>query len=370
LDRMALMLIFVSTDALKSGWTYFEAGYGLHKLGSANIYCLPGTDKAALPSPFNILQNRNLHSAREVGLLVRQINERLDGRMSENVTKQDFDRVFRKPSLGQIDTTPRLAELVESIIVTTVGPHNSYDIFSETCKELGYPVSTATATYSGHRDWCSTGVRISVEEPDLDRLEKEIEINEKMRQAGVVEITEIGSKWRSPDILDFDRTIRRPVAEIDDYNVEVRTRNDDIRRRNDEKKVQPRGCSFTLVPIDIAAPTMIVDGWLAETTIPPPLDIEIKLLSEVACESRGEAIGVKIHGSQLSLLRDGTLLWIERAVVALEPSRLVNPTTLRLKAREGLTLKLSDFQIEDLLSTLCELNILSLPVRHHGRRRR
>src|ERR1044071_614928 len=33
LDRMSLMLIFVSSEALKSGWTYFEAGYGLHKLG-------------------------------------------------------------------------------------------------------------------------------------------------------------------------------------------------------------------------------------------------------------------------------------------------------------------------------------------------
>jgi hypothetical protein len=71
LDRMSLMLIFVSSEALKSGWTYFEAGYGLHKLGTANIYCLPGTDKAALPSPFNIVQNRNLHSPRDVGLLIR-----------------------------------------------------------------------------------------------------------------------------------------------------------------------------------------------------------------------------------------------------------------------------------------------------------
>ncbi len=51
LDTMSLMVIFVSSEALKSGWTYFEAGYGLHKLGTANIYCLPGTDKAVLPSP-------------------------------------------------------------------------------------------------------------------------------------------------------------------------------------------------------------------------------------------------------------------------------------------------------------------------------
>src|ERR1022692_627560 len=85
LDRMSLMLIFVSVDALKSGWTYFEAGYGLHKLNTANIYCLPGADKAALPSPFNILQNRNLHSAREMNLLVQQINERFSSTLLESV---------------------------------------------------------------------------------------------------------------------------------------------------------------------------------------------------------------------------------------------------------------------------------------------
>src|SRR4051794_11024211 len=38
LDRMKLMLIFASPDALKSQWTYFEAGYGLKTLGAATIY--------------------------------------------------------------------------------------------------------------------------------------------------------------------------------------------------------------------------------------------------------------------------------------------------------------------------------------------
>src|ERR1022692_3483108 len=72
LDRMSLMLIFVSTEALKSGWIYFEAGFGFHKLGSAKIYCLPGADKGSLPSPFNILQTRNLHSHRDISLLIKQ----------------------------------------------------------------------------------------------------------------------------------------------------------------------------------------------------------------------------------------------------------------------------------------------------------
>jgi len=112
LDRMSLMLIFVSSEALTSGWTYFEAGYGLHKLGAANIYCLPGIDKASLPRPFDIIQNRNLHSAREVALLVRQINEILGGRMVEVVTKEEFDQIFKKPVIGRVEIEPGFDRLV------------------------------------------------------------------------------------------------------------------------------------------------------------------------------------------------------------------------------------------------------------------
>lgn len=169
LDRMSSMLIFVSSEALKSGWTYFEAGYGLHKLNSAKIYCLPGTDKGSLPSPFNILQNRNLHSAKDISLLIRQCNEELGASLAESVSQEEFERIFKKPLMVRLETGPSFERLVRNVIVSTTGPANSAEIFSEVCQKKGLAVSAvpeeelppAGQTVSPQDIFFSTGLRLS-----------------------------------------------------------------------------------------------------------------------------------------------------------------------------------------------------------------
>jgi hypothetical protein len=369
LDRMSLMLIFVSSEALKSGWTYFEAGYGLHKLRTAKIYCLPGTDKAALPSPFNILQNRNLHSAREVALLMRQVNEVFGGKMDESVSKEAFDRVFKRPALGQVESGPPFEEVVESVTLETVGPHDSIEIFSRVCRDLSFPVSVVE-----RRGWraagerYSTGVRIAVEPPDQEELLSEFEITDDVRKAGRARVLEYSNGW-SPfrervDLLS-ESTIRT-LRQIEAQNTRIRKTNARIERENAKLRAEPRPCEFTISPINVTVPITIIDKWIAEANSSEPISVEMKLRSEVIFERQIEAISAKIHGSHVALREDGTLLWAELIVSTLS----AEDGRIRLNATDGKATRLASFRLPELMSTLIELNILSLPPQRGSKRRR
>src|SRR5207244_8996315 len=255
------------SEALKSGWTYFEAGYGLHKLKTANIYCLPGTDKAALPRPFDMLQNRNLHSAREVGLLIRQVNETLRGKMDESLSKEAFERIFKKPSLGRVETGPRFEQLVESVTVTISGPHDSIDIFSRVCRDNGFPVSAVESSrWATAEERCSTGLRISVERPEEEELLSEFEITADIRKRGQAEVIEYSDGWQPYDEGSYmrrDATIRT-VREIESENRRVRKENARRKAENAKRRAEPRACEFTLSPINVAVPIAIIDLWIAD----------------------------------------------------------------------------------------------------------
>lgn len=367
LDRMHLMLIFVSSEALKSGWTYFEAGYGLHKLNTANIYCLPGTDKAALPSPFNILQNRNLHSAHEVGLLIRQINGLLSSKLDENVTKQEFDGIFKKASLGQIETGPSFEQIVESVTVKALGPPDAIEAFSRVCRNHGLPISVVATDSSDREGRCSTGVRMVVDVPWTDDEKEEFIITDDIRRKGEDWIEIFGDEWRKARPRSFDAETRS-IAEIETNNAKIRKENEKIREKNAKTLVKPRDCEFVLSPINVSLPISTVNHWLDEVGIRKPIVAEIKLLDEVVCESRVEAISAKIYESQLSLQEDGTLLWAERIILRLHSDGVRE--FLTLTAPDANVTSLSDFHLQDLVGTLFELNILSVPAQRGMRRKR
>ena len=363
LDRMSLMLIFVSSEALKSGWTYFEAGYGLHKLGAAKIYCLPGTDKAALPSPFNILQNRNLHSARDVSLLVSQINAALGARINDAVTKEEYDRIFRRPAVGFVQSGPSFDELVESITVKALGPHDSIEAFSRVCRSLGAPVSNIGArSAEGKDERYSTGVRLAVDLPEMEELESEFEISLTMRRDGFAAVEEWGDHWREP--LPWQSGERRSIREIEAHNAVVRRENAKVRRENAERAAEPRECVFVLSPINFAVSVEIVDQWLREVGVQRELIAEVRLHEGVTCESKAEAVSAKIHGSELSLRDDGALLWSDTMTVGLprHNGRELTVTTLRPDT------VLNGFKLPELVTALFELNILARPVQKRRRR--
>src|SRR5579871_1999256 len=220
LDRMSLMLIFVSDEALQSRWTYFEAGYGFHKLKTANIYCLPGTGKAMLPSPFNIIQNRNLHTPNELGLLIRQINVRLGYKLVENVTKQEFDEIFKRPSLGSIETGPSFEQVVESVTVNAIGPHDSIEVFSRVCRSQRLPVSVGAKDSSYREERYSTGVRTVVHIPLIENENREFILTDEMRNKGEAWVSIDGDEWRKARPHSFD-AVTRSIAEIEANNAKL-----------------------------------------------------------------------------------------------------------------------------------------------------
>lgn len=369
LDRMNLMLLFASADALKSSWTYFEAGYGLHKLETVKIYCLPGTDKATLPSPFNILQNRNLHSARDISLLIKQINETLGARINEVVVAEDYNRIFKRPNVGRVSLSPRLEFLLDSVEIEALGPPNSAEEFRNVCERLGLQVSTTDVMSewgADHEELCSTGVRLSVPKSDLSNTEDEFEITDQMRKAGYAQIAEFGGSWFPAGTDGCFRKKTVSIEDIEMHNEELRKLNRAIEAKNAEELNRPKNCSFKLSPINFSVPSGVVDGWWHATGNRPRMELRIKFLPGIRAETRAEAITAKIHGSPLSLRNDGTLLWEERIVVRLGPNTAGPIITARPVDENSASL--SDFHVEELVSTLFELGIVSSSQRSGKRR--
>lgn len=369
LDRMSLMLIFVSSEALKSGWTYFEAGYGLHKLGSAKIYCLPGTEKGSLPTPFNILQNRNLHSVRDVGLLIKQCNEELGATLKESVSQEEFDRIFKKPLTVKLETGPSFEQLVRSVTVSATGPANSAEIFSTVCQKKGFAVSRVP-DYESRDAFVSTGLRLSIAQPDFEKLSDELVVDKSVHGSESLRIREQFGIWV---LLEEDEYAWKAQtispAELEAYNAKIREKNEEKRRRNDANKLKPRACSFELAANNIQVPIGIIDDWMVGAKIGTSLVTQIKLKPEVQRETRIEAITAKIHGSELSLRNDGKYLWGTRTIVEI---KWINyrDFDLELTSVNRAATPLSEFQIQELVVSLFEQKIISLPTQRSGTRRK
>jgi hypothetical protein len=158
----------------------------------------------------------------------------------------------------------------------------------------------------------------------------------------------------------------RTVRQIEAQNTRVRKENARLENENAKVRMAPRSCEFILSPINIAVPIEIIDYWIAEAKPRQPIGVEIKLNTEAILERRIEAISAKIHGSDVSLRDDGTLLWAESVIATLDKdNRNVTLTTANAN-RSNIT----DFGIPELVSTLFELNILSVPAPRGFKRKR
>jgi hypothetical protein len=372
LDRMDLMLVFISSEALKSGWTYFEAGYGLHKLSSARIYCLSGTDKGSLPPPFNILQNRNLHSPKDVSLLIKQCNEEFHAAMQERVTQQEFDRIFKKPSMVQIESGPKFEELVQSVKVIAVGPPNSSELFGAACEKHGLFVSEGTGSYD--RDYfISTGVKFSVAHLEIDEdFESEVPISEEDRKAGTMMVRKIRELLRPADDQRDWQNQQIQVEEVDAYNAKLRDKNEAQQKKNEALKIGTRQCEFELAPTNISIPIAVIDEWVRSSILASPIEILVYLQRSVERETRMEAITAKIHGSEISLRSDGLFQWKDNARINIKWTHqnewYLGDFDLWIGAFTNATL-LSEINLPDIVTALFNLNVIALPTQRNRRRR-
>jgi hypothetical protein len=302
-----------------------------------------------------------------VGLLIRQINERLTSKLDESVTKKDFDGIFKRVPLGQIETGPSFEQIIESVTVDALGPCDAKEVFSGICRSQDLPVSVV-ATDSEYREGrCSTGVRMTVGVPFTDHEEEEFIVTDEIRRERKAEVSIYSDdRWRKPRPFEGGCVIRSLDA-IEKHNAAIRKENEKIRKKNAKTLAEPRDCEFVLSPINVSLSISIVDSWLQEAGIRKPVVVEVRLQDEVLCEGRIEAISAKIHGSELLLREDGTLLWAGRIILGLcsEGSGI-----LTLTAADVSVARLSDFRLQDLISTLFQLNILSAPAQRSTRRKR
>ncbi|MEQ1751818.1 MAG: toll/interleukin-1 receptor domain-containing protein [Prosthecobacter sp.] len=373
LDRMTLMLVFISPKALESGWTYFEAGYGLHKLDSANIYCLPGCEKAKLPSPFNLLQNRNLHSAKDVSLLIQGINIRLGAKLKEVVTKSEFDQVFKAREMGQVSLRVPLEQLIESVRIDLLGPANSIECFSEVCSELNLPNSQASKDINDYKSssWscrCSTGVRLQVEDPIFgywsrewysSEVGKPIDLNEAVMKAKGIYVHEVSEyNWMNAG-NDSDAEFKS-LKEIRIYNKRSEERIEAKRKERLSLEAGPRSCVLIISPLNFDLALSIADLWLAKSKASGPMKTTIHLSNDVNVEMRTEVLAAKIHGSEIGMGDDGTLICQNDLHLNLSwnDDAPIDASGYSLTIKTSEVKPLSSFGIESLVSNLTELKVI------------
>ena len=358
LDRMTFMLVFASIESLESSWTYFEAGYGLNKLRAVHIYCLPGTQKDKLPPPFNLLQNRNLHSAHDLKLLIQQINGALDRKLNDSVTKQDFDSIFAKKSVVRVKTGPSFQDLVKAVIVKATGPGDSMEIFSRVCVRLSTP-DTAVPEPSDYKmieRFSSGGVRLGVSEVRLPMMEGLIEITQEARERGEMEVyVRHNDQWSGDDDLFFGKHAWKTVGEVETHNSVVRERNEKAAKERERILAQPRKCEFLISPRNLDISIATVDEWLSEAEISQPKSIHITLKNDFICEHQVHEIGAKIFETPISLRENGTLSWPGGFEVIL-PSQGAREIVVR--PPESQPAKLADFNLLELVTTLSSLEII------------
>jgi hypothetical protein len=209
-------------------------------------------------------------------------------------------------------------------------------------------------------------VRIAVKTPGEEELLREFEITDDIRKDGKAKVIEYSNGWQPYDqrlYIPFEPTIRS-VREIEVQNAKVRKENARLTDENAKRTIAPRPCVFVLSPINVLVPIGIIDSWVADAKPNQPIGAELELDNEVLIEDRIEAISAKIHGSQLSLREDGTLLWSGSVIATLKRKKgMLSLATADNRSNIG------DFHIPDLISTLFELNILSLPAQRGKRKR-
>jgi len=110
LNDAKIMFVFVTDNSVKSGWTYFEAGYAYSK----EIKVVPigiGIDIETIGGPLGLLQGFNLLSYDSMNNIISIINQTFEFHFEESYTESDFSEVMN--SFPQLD---KYAISVEDVV--------------------------------------------------------------------------------------------------------------------------------------------------------------------------------------------------------------------------------------------------------------
>jgi len=402
LDHMNLMLIFASDAALKSGWTYFEAGYGLCRTEAASVYCLPGQDRGKLPPPFNVLQNRNLHSARDLGLLIKHINDVLDVRLNETVSPKEFEKIFRRSAAIDVRSSIGIAEVVASIHAFAEMKPGSAEAFARTCN-----THQLTCTIRGgwgdrwfrerdddvwHTNWTNsflgaecahaTGISVAIRKASIIPLLNEIKIDDNTRKKGycfaprfngdsigqIVDWSLIGEEWRAE--LKYNKL---SLADLETHNEKIRADNERARERNALEQAGPFPAEIVVSPKAPSVSINAVNEWLAANKEKVPISIKIVFHPHIVRDEQLNRVTAKLHGSNLSITAEGLLTWHNEIVISWEKGLVDQPSSSDLLhtivARVSGFDALSESQLNALVEELFETDVLSTTPNQRPRRK-
>lgn len=405
LDRMKLILIFASKEAMESPWTFFEAGYGLAMTTKASVYCLHGCSKESLVSPFSLLQNRNLHSAANLSLLIKHCNEELGSTMDEEVTKTEFEKIFAPRLKPKKSNVPPFEKLVESIEIYCTASCDAAQAFREACEVSGHQAVEVTnwEFYDVKENPSLASVRA-----DLKKLESKV-AEESMAGQGIYLKIKGHTEYRKAEWPDWISTsssvatiIPREWAKFLDAAPDAQKvlRNYDKLRseanfaRLDRdhdcceysgKKVEflrkivedynlslpelnmaaakgPRDCQFRLEPIAYQAAVDTLHTWMEKCQVPPDhLLIRMKFRGQIFRELRPEKIFAMIKGTELNLTKGGQLSWRGGFDIFLDEEHMDDggPAKILVTGLEVATrLNLHDFDLPGLVKVLFEGELL------------
>jgi hypothetical protein len=174
LEGAKLMFVFVSEEAIKSGWIFFEAGYSFGRKLDVVPCCLPGVQLRQLPAPLNLLQAQTLHTAKDLNSLLEKCNQVFGLRIPSKLSKRDFDAVFGSQAQEALIQSPIIWQnLVRDITVLFTGPPDGLATFEKLCRRKGLDTHREGSQGWMRRQLNGPGISLTEREEWFDALKRE-----------------------------------------------------------------------------------------------------------------------------------------------------------------------------------------------------
>ncbi|MBI5818724.1 MAG: toll/interleukin-1 receptor domain-containing protein [Verrucomicrobia bacterium] len=308
LRNAKLMFVFVSPESAKSGWVFFEAGYAFSRGVRVVPLCLPGITISRLPSPLNLLQAQELHSAKALNEIIRVCNEVFDTHIAYDFTPKDFAEVFGSRDEG-VKPLPEWENLINRIELSVTAKTGSDVQFAAICKARKLDCK---ADGLGEKRWSTAIV-----------------------SSGITLTTR-----RRSNRFDY----------LDDSKVE------------EEKEPVPENETSDVVVspqlLHVTAP--LLDEWAKRVRVVDPIKMKVVFADSIRMEAEPHRLTTRIYGSEISMNEDGSLrIWDLRFILsnAVEPVYRDDsfvPASLQM----AFDRRFSDVSLREIITTLFEKRVL------------
>ncbi len=140
LDRCRAVFIFLSPNAVRSGWVHFEAGYTYARKIKVIPVGVLGFDLSQLSPPLSLLQGFNITSTETLNNIVAIVNEVCGSNFDPLFTAADYANIFSVTALEPNSILGTLTDTVDNLQYSISCDGLSYkDLIKEVLKARGVP---------------------------------------------------------------------------------------------------------------------------------------------------------------------------------------------------------------------------------------